>query len=217
MNIQSGKVSRPKLIALDGGTGYHKATFDDPTIAKHIDDVIYIRDFCDEDLINAAGLIIPCRTPPEVVVPHADRILGFLRRGGMVVAMGDTGQDQWLPDVSLTLVETNFWWWLEPGADLGLEITDTTHDMFAELGKADVSWHLHGLFDVPSGAKSLVDYRDGRSVLYEDTRNYKGHLIVTSLDPMYHHGAYFMPATTRFLYGFIPWIRRTLDEKANFS
>lgn len=217
MNVQSSKVTRPKLIALDGGTGYHKATFDDPTIARHIDEVIYIRDFCDDDLIDAAGLIIPCRTPPEVVVPHTERILGFLKRGGMVVAMGDTGQNQWLPDVSLTLVETNFWWWLEPGSDLGLKIADQSHDMFAEMGKSDVSWHLHGLFDVPEGAKSLVDYRDGRSVLYEDTQNYAGHLIVTSLDPMYHHGAYFMPATTRFLYGFIPWIRRTLDAKANLS
>lgn len=217
MNGQSANVTRPKLIALDGGTGYHKATFDDPTIARHIDEVIYIRDFCDDDLVDAAGLIIPCRTPPEVVVPHTERILGFLKRGGMVVAMGDTGQNQWLPDVSLTPVETNFWWWLEPGADLGLEITDTSHEMFVEMGKSDVSWHLHGLFDVPEGAKSLVDYRDGRSVLYEDTQNYAGHLIVTSLDPMYHHGAYFMPATTRFLYGFIPWIRRTLDAKATLS
>lgn len=217
MNVQSANVKRPKLIALDGGTGYHKATFDDPTIARHIDEVIYIRDFCDDDLVDAAGLIIPCRTTPEVVVPHTERILGFLKRGGMVVAMGDTGQNQWLPDVSLTPVETNFWWWLEPGADLGLEITDQSHDMFAEMGKSDVSWHLHGLFDVPEGAKSLVDYRDGRSVLYEDTQNYAGHLIVTSLDPMYHHGAYFMPATTRFLYGFIPWIRRTLDAKATLS
>lgn len=217
MNIQTENVTRPKLIALDGGTGYHKATFDDPTIAQHLDEVIYIRDFCDDDLVDAAGLIIPCRTPPEVVVPHTERILGFLKRGGMVVAMGDTGQNQWLPDVSLTPVETNFWWWLEPGSDLGLEITDQSHDMFAEMGKSDVSWHLHGLFDVPEGAKSLVDYRDGRSVLYEDTQNYAGHLIVTSLDPMYHHGAYFMPATTRFLYGFIPWIRRTLDAKVILS
>ncbi|MFV1849638.1 MAG: hypothetical protein ACFHHU_15925 [Porticoccaceae bacterium] len=217
MNLQSANVTRPKLIALDGGTGYHKATFDDPKIARYIDEVIYIRDFCDDDLVDAAGLIIPCRTPPEVVVPHTERILGFLKRGGMVVAMGDTGQNQWLPDVSLTSVETNFWWWLEPGSDLGLEIADQSHDMFAEMGKSDVSWHLHGLFDVPEGAKSLVDYRDGRSVLYEDTQNYAGHLIVTSLDPMYHHGAYFMPATTRFLYGFIPWIRRTLDAKAALS
>ncbi|MEQ9347036.1 MAG: hypothetical protein RIG26_11390 [Thalassospira sp.] len=204
---------RPKLIALDGGTGYHKATFDDPEIARHIDDLIYIRDFSDDDLVGAAGLIIPCRTPPEVIIPHAERILAFLNRGGLVVAMGDTGQEHWLPGISLEPVETNFWWWLEPGADLGLEIAAPDHDLFADLGKDDVSWHLHGLFDVPKGARSLIDYRDGRSVLYEDTRNYKGRLVVTSLDPMYHHGAYFMPATTRFLRGFIPWVRRSLDQQ----
>ncbi|MDG4718795.1 MULTISPECIES: hypothetical protein [Thalassospira] len=203
--------ARPKLIALDGGTGYHKVTFEDPKIAEHIDHVIYIRDLCDDDLIDAAGLIIACRTPAEAIVPHAARIRAFLDRGGLVVAMGDTGQEKWLPDVSREQVETNFWWWLEPGADLGLEIARPDHDLFTALGKADVSWHLHDLFDVPAGAVSLVDYKDGRSVLYEDTTSFKGRLVVTSLDPMYHHGAYFMPATTRFLYGFIPWVRRSLD------
>lgn len=205
--------ARPKLIALDGGTGYHKVTFEDPKIAEHIDQVIYIRDLCDDDLIDAAGLIIACRTPAEAIVPHADRIRAFLDRGGLVVAMGDTGQEKWLPDVSREQVETNFWWWLEPGADLGLEIARPDHDLFTALGKADVSWHLHDLFDVPAGAVSLVDYKDGRSVLYEDTTSFKGRLVVTSLDPMYHHGAYFMPATTRFLHGFIPWVRCSLDAE----
>tara|TARA_B100000674_G_scaffold386753_1_gene330256 strand:- start:2883 stop:3542 length:660 start_codon:yes stop_codon:yes gene_type:complete len=215
--MNTSNPSRPKLIALDGGMGYHKATLEDPRIAPHIDEVIYIRDLRDEDLTDAAGLIISCRTPAEVIVPHAKRIRAFLDRGGMVVAMGDTEQEKWLPDVSREQVETNFWWWLEPGADLGLEIAAREHDMFADLGKADVSWHLHDLFDVPPHARSLVDYKDGRSVLYEDTTSFAGHLIVTSLDPMYHHGAWFMPATTRFLYGFIPWIRRTLDARAALS
>lgn len=28
----------------------------------------------------------------------------------------------------------------------------------------------------------------------------------TSLDPMYHFGSYFMPATERFLDGLLPWL-----------
>ncbi|WP_033070180.1 hypothetical protein [Thalassospira australica] len=54
-------------------------------------------------------------------------------------------------------VETNFWCWLEPGAD--------------KVGTS----------------------------------------------PVYHHGAYVMPATARFLYGFIAGIRRTLDGKSQKS
>ena len=33
-------------------------------------------------------------------------------------------------------------------------------------------------------------------------------LIVSTLDPFYHHGSNFMPATTKFLDGFLPWARR---------
>ena len=35
-----------------------------------------------------------------------------------------------------------------------------------------------------------------------------GRLIVSTLDPFYHHGSNFMPATTRFLDGFLPWARK---------
>jgi hypothetical protein len=31
--------------------------------------------------------------------------------------------------------------------------------------------------------------------------------ILTSLDPFFHHGSHFMPATTRFPDGFLPWMR----------
>jgi|TARA_R100000908_G_C3643589_1_gene78648 hypothetical protein len=52
-----------------------------------------------------------------------------------------------------------------------------------------------------------MDVGDLGSVLYDDTVTTPGRMIVTTLDPMYHHGSHFMPATTRFLDGFLPWLK----------
>ena len=52
------------------------------------------------------------------------------------------------------------------------------------------------------------------SIFYEDTVSTSGRLLITSLDPMYHHGSHFMPATTRFLDGFLPYLKGTTAELA---
>jgi hypothetical protein len=59
----------------------------------------------------------------------------------------------------------------------------------------------------------LRDDASGRAVLYEDRVSTPGRLIAMSLDPFYHHGCNFMPATTRFLERFLPWLRR-IDANA---
>jgi hypothetical protein len=71
---------------------------------------------------------------------------------------------------------------------------------------ADATWHFHGYFAPPPGARSLIDLVGGGSILYDDTESYGGRAIVTSLDPFYHHGSHFMPATTRFLDRFLSWL-----------
>ena len=43
-------------------------------------------------------------------------------------------------------------------------------------------------------------------MLYVDEVSTPGTLVVTTLDPMSHFGSYFMPATERFLDGFLPWL-----------
>ena len=113
----------------------------------------------------------------------------------------------WLPSIRFTSVPANWWWWLEPGASLGLSITDPRHPLFARIGANDIAWHLHGVFAPPDGARSLIDDAEGRSVLYLDEVTTKGRMLVTSLDPFYHHGSHFMPAATRFLDGFLPWLK----------
>lgn len=159
------------------------------------------------DLAAFDTVIVLCRTPAWRMEPHAARLRTYLDQGGTVVAMGECHSERWLPDISFEPCATNFWWWLEPGGDLGVRIAAPAHPLFERLEQRDVTWHLHGSFDAPAGATVLATAPGDKPILYVDEVTTKGRMVVTSLDPFFHHGHHFMPATTRFLDGFLPWLR----------
>ena len=93
-----------------------------------------------------------------------------------------------------------------------MRIAQPGHSLFERLTQRDITWHLHGWFDPPAGAQVLAVNGEGRPILYIDEVTTAGRMVITSLDPFFHHGSHFMPATTRFLDGFLPWMRDTLDR-----
>lgn len=108
------------------------------------------------------------------------------------------------------------------GATLGLYSARPEHPLFRHLSIRQASWHYHGVFTPPAGAQTLIGVEDDGAVLYEDTVSIPGHLVISSLDPFYHYGSYFMPATARFLDGFLAWLntaysrpRQELPESIN--
>lgn len=195
----------PVIAALDAGTYYHHRTFHTPELMPYLDRHLYLPELDDAALAGCDALIVSCRTNPDLLVPHRERFARFLAAGKTLVAMGETGAHRWLDGVRWTDCEVNFWWWKTPGADSGLRLAHPAHPLFSHLTLADATWHQHGTFTPPPGARSLIDKAGAGSVLYEDRHSTPGRLIVTSLDPMYHHGSYFMPAASRFLRGFLPW------------
>ena len=197
----------PVIAALDAGTYYHHRTFHTPELMPYLDRHLYLPELDDAALADCDALIVSCRTNPDLLVPHRERFARFLAAGKTLVAMGETGAHRWLDGVRWTDCEVNFWWWKTPGADSGLRLAQPAHPLFSHLTLADATWHQHGTFTPPPGARSLIDKAGAGSVLYEDRHSTPGRLIVTSLDPMYHHGSYFMPAASRFLRGFLPWLK----------
>lgn len=197
----------PVIAALDAGTYYHHRTFHTPELMPYLDRHLYLPELDDAALAGCDALIVSCRTNPDLLVPHRERFARFLAAGKTLVAMGETGAHRWLDGVRWTDCEVNFWWWMTPGADSGLRLAHPAHPLFSHLTLADATWHQHGTFTPPPGARSLIDKAGAGSVLYEDRHSTPGRLIVTSLDPMYHHGSYFMPAASRFLRGFLPWLK----------
>ena len=195
-----------RITALDSGTYYHHRSLYEPRYRDHFDEIVYIRDLAGTDLSAHELILVSCRTDPSQLIPCRAQFADYLTSGGTVIAMGSTGQPAWLPGVSWHDTPTNFWWWKE-GGSLGLKVAAPDHPLFGHITLDDATWHHHGHFDVPEGAVSLIDVDGKGSVLYDDEVTTPGRMIVTALDPMYHHGSHFMPATTRFLDGFLPWLK----------
>ena len=199
------------ILAINPGAFYHIESLETPRYAQYFDQLVRPKNLADIALEDFDVVLIPCRAPAERLIPHAARIRAYLDQGGTIVATGESDSQLWLPNIEFTSQPTNFWWWLEKDGDLGVRVSNPSHSLFNHLNEADVTWHLHGWFKVPDGADVLAVNAEGNPILYIDEVTTNGRMVITSLDPFYHHGSHFMPATTRFLNGFLPWMRKELD------
>lgn len=201
------------ILAINAGAYYQIESLEGARYAHMFDSIIRPEDLAETDLSAFNVVLVPCRTPADRMLPHAAQLRAYLDQGGTIVATGESDSHLWLPEIRFTPQPTNFWWWLTPGADLGVRVTAPEHGLFTYLSEKDCTYHLHGWFDVPEGAEVLVVNESAKPILYIDEVTTKGRMVITSLDPFYHHGSHFMPATTRFLDGFLPWVRNALDVK----
>lgn len=159
--------------------------------------------------IQGGALVPPDRLHPERIMQSQQQILEFLDAGRIVIALGEPSATL-LPGVRWEYRPTNFWWWLDPKQGSGLVLTKPRHSLFHYVTQADCTWHQHGVFTPPSGAETLIALENDGAVMYIDRVSTRGTMLVTCLDPTYHYGSYFTPATERFLDGFLPWVRAEL-------
>lgn len=207
---QNGRPTGCGLAAVYGGSAQHHRSLSRPEYARHLTGgLLYLPELADTDLTGYDALLIPERLHRGQLTRAADRILALLDAGGTVIAFGG-GEPlpEFLPGVRWQHRPTNFWWWLEPGADLGLHSPNPDHPLFDHLTVRDCTWHHHGTLDPPPGAEVLVALPTGEALLYIDRVSTPGTLVVATLDPISHYGSHFMPATERFLDGFLPWAAR---------
>lgn len=200
------------ILAIHPGAYYHIESLETPRYAGYFDELVRPENLADRTLSDYNVLLVPCRTPADRMIPHKQLLLDYLEQGGTIVATGESHSELWLPNIKFSPQDTNYWWWLQKDGDLGVRIKNPYHSLFNHVGEKDVTWHLHGWFDAPDGAEILAVNGEGKPILYIDEVTIKGKMVLTTLDPFYHHGSRFMPATTKFLDGFLPWVRQELDR-----
>ncbi|MGO4668572.1 hypothetical protein [Bosea sp. 2RAB26] len=202
------------LAVLDGGTYYHQEAIYGQRLGGRFDRTIYAPELAAADLAGCDALMVADRIHPGVLRGKRPILLDYLAGGGTLIVLGENSAQQWAPGVSWEFRPTNFWWWLEQGADPGHRIVAPDHELFRHVGMKELVWHYHGLLTPPPGATSLVDITPdgdpqgkGGSILYDHRHvgGGAGRMIVTTLDPFYHHGSFFMPAASRFLGKLLDW------------
>ncbi|HZO25840.1 MAG TPA: hypothetical protein VFH48_07590 [Chloroflexota bacterium] len=97
-----------------------------------------------------------------------------------------------------------------PGAEILTRLVDAEHgEPIVYVDRASTRGVIRS-FSPPDGTETLLRLEDGGAIMYLDRVSSNGTLLMTTLDPTYHYGSYFMPATERFLDSFLPWVRAEL-------
>lgn len=203
-----------RILAVYGGSAPHHRALSEPRYAGWLAGTVYLPDLPEADLGDHDVVLVPERLHAGKLHQARPRLLTALAEGRTVVVFGEQSvyadhPAGWLPGIDWTDTPTNYWWWLDPSATSGLQAHLPSHDLWRHLRLEDVTWHHHGLLRSPPGAEVLVSHSSGDgsgAVLYVDAVSTAGTLVVATLDPLYHFGSYFMPATERFLDGFLPWL-----------
>lgn len=194
-----------RIAVLNGGSSHHHRTYIESEFSRFFIDYFYLPQFHQASLEQIDVLLVPSQLHLKLLEKNKEKIIDFANDGGIVVAFGPQPV-QWLPNQNWEYRETNFWWWLDKDAKSGLVLEKPDASLFDYITLKDATWHQHGVFWPPENTETLISMEDGGSIFYIDKVSTKGTFIVTTLDPDYHYGSYFMPATERFLKGFLPWL-----------
>jgi len=201
-----------RLGFLHGGSFSQLTTLADPAVQVWRPRDLYLPDVTEDDFDDLDTLVVSDRLHPRLLARAVPWVLKVAGRGGTVVVLGENGDCGWIPGLrGFRPAETNFWWWRTPGGDNGVRRSGDGHEAWDHLTERSVRWHYHGLLEPPAGATVLAyteleregDPATRQVLLYEDRVSTPGRLIVTTMDPVYHHGSRFMPGATQLLFGLL--------------
>jgi hypothetical protein len=193
------------------GNSWQLRSFQD--FRHYIDDLIYINDLPTVDLSSYAAVIMPDAMDAAAAHPHAQQLNAYLKGGGFLIVCLQ-GYADWIdiPGLEWTPGNCRDWLWWTKGEKLEVRLSEPHHPITENMPLAHMSWHWGGSYNVPEGARSILETDDGRGSLFLDFPALPGggRLLLSTLDPHSHNGQRFMPATTRFLRSFYPWLNREL-------
>ncbi len=200
-----------RIAYIHWGNSWQLRSFQD--FDHYVDDLIYIHDLPRFDLSAYAAVIMPDAMDAAAPLPHRQQLNAYLKGGGFLV-VSLQGHADWLDIPGLEWAPGNCrdWLWWTKGEQLEVSFTQPLHPITDSIPLSHMSWHWGGSYNVPEGARSILEIDGGRGSLFLDFPSLPGggRLLLSTLDPHSHNGQRFMPATTRFLQSFYPWLNREL-------
>jgi hypothetical protein len=212
-----------KIAYLTWGAASQITSFQD--FSNHLDDMLYLRELETHDLSRYAAVVVPDSMDAAGIRRYAAQLNAYVRGGGFLVVFACKGVHEWIDVVKLGWrpVETKDWlWWTRPKPYLEIRQPEPRHPLCDIIPLADMSWHWFGAFEPHPAGHSALNLDDDSGSLLLDLRYLEGggRLLVSTLDPHVHNCERFMPATTRFLRAFYPWLNREVGvvrERPGFT
>lgn len=187
-----------KIAALDSGTAYHISSFYTKPFKDFLYKTIYLPNLDIDDLKDVDILIVSCSSSVEQILKHKNIFYEFLAKKKFLVVMGRNEAQLWLNDVVFADLPFNFWWWLDKNNKIDLKPACLDYGLFKYIDFKDMVWHYHGGYEKIKGCISVIEHISlDKSIFLEMPDYYGGRLILTSLDPFFHHGNFFMPNATK--------------------
>jgi hypothetical protein len=183
---------------------------------SYLDAELYLRTLDRVDLTDFKAIVIPDFSHPDLLRRQARQINDYLASGGFLIVFEPNRMDEWLDVVEVQWFsrETEDWkWWMKPGGRMEAYQPEPLHPMARAIPQADMCWHFFGAFRLPADATPILNLDNDEGCLMYDQRVGTGRLIASTIDPHTHHGRRFMPATTRFLNGFYPWLKAEVSGR----
>ena len=205
---------RKGIAYIHWGNSWQLRSFQD--FRHYLDDLIYVHDLPKVDLSSYAAVVVPDAMDTATLRPFAQQLNAYLRGGGFLVVCLQ-GHADWLDIKGLTWTPGNCrdWLWWTKGERLEVSFSKPHHPITASIPLSHMSWHWGGSYNVPENARSILEIDGGGGCLFLDFPSLPGggRLLLSTLDPHSHNGQRFMPATTRFLRSFYPWLNNELGIK----
>ena len=211
--VHREQFAAPRIGLLHCGAFQPLRTLADPALAPYRIESVYLPEADPAVLAQLDVVLVSDRLHQGRLARFVPAIQAALQDPGKtVIVLGENKVEQWLPGVGYTFRPTVFWKW-RTGEDNGTRLRLPQDPMWEFFTPWSVSWHHHGLLHPRPGARSLVvmeeDGAESGALLYLDDVNQPARLLVTTMDPVYHHGSGFMPGASQLLYSLLRWVTAT--------
>lgn len=218
-----------RIAFVHGGSHAQLATLADPALGIYNLTPVHIRDLARElgdellrvrnakagesaveVLSEADAILVSDRLRQDLLALAGPALLERFAAGVPGAVFGENRVGSWFPQLVEHERPTIFWWW-RTGEPHRKRRVAREHPAQRHFSDRSVIWHSHGVLELPADATSLVDLDhvdgsvDGSILAVWEPAN-GARVLVSTMDPVYHHGSGFMPGATQLLYRSLAWL-----------